>query len=159
MRYLQLTVLRVLARLQTRSNIARQKLGFKLPRWIWWFTLGAMLAGCAGIGVDSAQEDKQKFVAQRAHERWQLLIKGDVASAYEFLSPGSKATMPLEVYKARLKPGMWVRASVEKVDCEKQEICHVVVVVDYDARQMKGIQTQLPETWVIERGSAWYVYR
>jgi hypothetical protein len=28
-----------------------------------------------------------------------------------------------------------------------------------DHKLMKGIQTALDENWIIEKGSAWYVYR
>jgi hypothetical protein len=47
---------------------------------------------------------------------------------------------------------------VEKVDCVA-EVCSVVMELVYDRKQMKGIQTPLNETWIIEKGSAWYVYR
>jgi hypothetical protein len=127
-------------------------------RWMGWLGLGLALAGCASVRVDSAPEEKQKFVAQRAEARWQLLIKGDMAGAYEFLSAGSKATMPLDAYKSKIKPGMWRQASVEKVDCQA-EVCNVVLQITYDRKQMKGIQTPLTESWIIENGSAWYIYR
>jgi hypothetical protein len=120
--------------------------------------VGGGLAGCAGIGVDSSPEAKQKVVAERAQARWQLLIKGDLAGAYEFMSAGSKAAMPLDVYKAKMRPGYWRAANVEKVDCVA-EVCSVVMELVYDRKQMKGIQTPSNETWIIEKGSAWYVYR
>jgi hypothetical protein len=109
------------------------------------------------ISVDSAPEAKSKFVAERALARWQLLIKGDVAGAYEYLSAGSKATTSLEVYKGKIKPGMWREAKVDKVDCER-EVCKVLLFITYDAKRMKGITTPLPETWIIENGTAGYVY-
>ena len=120
--------------------------------------LGVALAGCAGIRVDSTPEEKQKFVAQRAEARWQLLMKGDLAGAYEFLSAGSKATMAVDLYKSKIRPGFWREARVEKVDCQA-EVCSVVLQITYDRKQMKGIQTPLTESWIIEKGSAWYVYR
>lgn len=125
-----------------------------------WMVLGlaAVLAGCATVGPGSSAEQKEKVVAERAQARWDVLIKGDVASAYQFLSSGSKAATPLELYKANVKPGMWRQAKVGKIDCEV-ETCKVTMLVTYDAKQMKGIQTPVPETWIIENGSAWYVYR
>jgi len=116
------------------------------------------LSGCAGIGVDSSPEAKQKVVSQRAEARWQLLINGDFTGAYEFLSSGSKATTSLEMYKSRMRPGGWRQASVEKVDCEA-EVCRVTMEITFDRKQMKGIEMPLQETWIIEKGSAWYVYR
>jgi hypothetical protein len=33
------------------------------------------------------------------------------------------------------------------------------MLITYDTRPMRGIQTPVEETWIIENGSAWYVYR
>lgn len=121
------------------------------------------LSGCAGmagfgISKDSDPAAKQKVVAQRAEARWQSLIKGDLDAAYAYLSEGSKATTPLDVYKAKIRPGMWRQAKVEKVECEA-EVCRVQMQITLDHKLMKGIQTPLNESWIIEKGSAWYVYR
>jgi len=62
------------------------------------------------------------------------------------------------VYKSKIRPGMRRAAKVDKVDC-KEEICKVVMIVTYDTRPMRGIQTPFDETWIIENGSAWYIYR
>ena len=59
------------------------------------------------ISKDSDPAAKQKVVAERAEARWQSLIKGDLDAAYAYLSEGSKATTPLAVYKAKIRPGMW----------------------------------------------------
>jgi hypothetical protein len=131
------------------------------------FAAGAVatmaLGGCAGIagfGIskDSDPAAKQKVVAQRAEARWQSLIKGDLDAAYAYMSEGSKATTPLDVYKAKMRPGLWRQAKVEKVECEA-EVCKVEMQITFDHKLMKGIQTPLNESWIIEKGSAWYVYR
>ena len=116
------------------------------------------VAGCATIAPDSSAEQKQKVIAERAQARWDMLIKGDVGGAYQFLSIGSKAGMPAELYKAKIKPGLWRQAKVGKIDCEV-EVCKVTMLVTYDAKRMKGVETPIDETWIIEKGSAWYVYR
>jgi hypothetical protein len=53
---------------------------------------------------------------------------------------------------------MWRDVKVDKVDCEA-ELCKVQLAVTYDAKMMKGITTPIWESWIIEDGSAWYVYR
>ncbi len=111
-----------------------------------------------GINRDSDPAAKQKVVAERAEARWQSLIKGDLDAAYAYLSEGSKATTPLDVYKAKIRPGMWRQAKVEKVECEA-EVCRVRLQITLDHKLIKGIQTPLNENWIIEKGSAWYVYR
>ena len=156
MPFMQLTLGGAFDRLQHQRQ--RFAAGFAARALLWsrWLVLG--LVGCAGIGVDSSPEAKQKAVAERAEARWQLLIKGDLAGAYGFMSAGSKAAMPLDLYKAKMRLGSWREARVEKVDCEA-EVCSVVMQLTYDRKQMKGIQTPMSETWIIEKGSAWYVYR
>ena len=122
-----------------------------------WAALGVGLAACASISVDSPPEAKQKLVAERAQARWELLLKGDVEGAYQYLSAGSKAGTPLALYKAKIKP-IWRKAKVDKVDCEA-EVCKVWMLVTYDYKTMKGIETPFPETWIIENGTVGYVYR
>ena len=119
---------------------------------------GLAVAACATISVDSAPEVKQKVVAERAQARWQALMKGDLDAAYAFLSPASKKATPLKEYAGTIKPGMWRDVKVDKVSCEA-ELCKVQLAVTYDAKMMKGITTPIWESWVIEDGSAWYVYR
>lgn len=125
-----------------------------------WLALGlaAGLTGCATLNADSAPEQKQKVVAERAQARWDDLIKGDVEAAYQFLSTGSKAATSVSLYKAKIKPGIWRQAKVGRIDCQA-EVCKVRMLVTYDTKQMKGIETPVDETWIIEKGSAWYVYR
>jgi hypothetical protein len=167
MRFLRLTVWGAFARLRHKgagierlATGARRKRSIARPgRWAGWLSLLALgLAGCAGISVDSSPQAKQRLVAERAQARWQVLMKGDVEGAYQFLSVGSKAVTSLDVYKAKIRPGMWREAKVEKVECEA-EICKVLMQITYDTRRMRGIQTPLDESWIIENGSAWYIYR
>jgi hypothetical protein len=126
---------------------------------------GLAVAGCASISATSAPEEKQKVVAERAEARWQLLIKGDMPGAYEYLSSGSKAATTLAAYRGKIKPGIWRKAKVGQVSCEA-EICKVQMLITYELRKKVGgtpldmeLETPVPETWIIENGSGWYVYR
>jgi hypothetical protein len=165
MPFLKLTHGDALDRLQNESSQVGVKicaLTRRLGR-LSWAALGVGLAACASISVDSPPEAKQKLVAERAQARWELLIKGDVDGAYQYLSAGSKAATPLGLYKGKIKPGLWRGAKVDKVDCEA-EICKVQMLITYDFRTaragaMKGIETPVPETWIIENGTVGYVYR
>ena len=153
MRFLRLTLRGGLASLGSE----KESFGSALL-WAGALALGAGLAGCASLSPESSAEAKQKVVAEKAEARWQLLLKGDLDGAYQFLSAGSKAATPLALYKAKVKPGLWRAAKVDKVSCEA-ELCKVEMLITYDYRNVKGIETPLPETWIIENGSAWYVYR
>jgi hypothetical protein len=143
--------------LETRAGVASAS---RLIRPVAWVLLATLvgLTGCASISPSSSAERKQTVVGERAQARWDLLLKGDVGSAYQFLSAGSKAATPVEQYKDQIKPGMWRQVKVGKVDCAG-EICKVVMMVTYDWKRTKGIETPVDETWIIENGSAWYVYR
>ena len=125
--------------------------------------IAAVVSGVGRCSLRIDQRDlragsEREVVAERAEARWQALIKGDVEAAYGFLSAGSKKVTPLVTYKGIIKPGMWRQAKAEKVEC-KEELCTVQLAVTYDAKMMKGITTPIWETWIIEDGSAWYVYR
>ena len=121
--------------------------------------IGALLGGCAGVGgltPDTPVAAKQDAVAARAKARWDALIKLDVAGAYEFLSPASKATMPLDVYRAKHKLGLYREAKVDSVKCEA-DTCTVEVRLTYDYKRFKGITTPVLEKWIITQGQAWFV--
>ena len=124
-------------------------------------SLAASLAGCAsmsGGGKDLAPEAKQALVTERLNARWNALIKGDLDQAYTFMSAGSQEAMPLKLYKEKIKPGMWRAVKIDSMNCDA-EICQVRMTLTYDHRMMKGVQTPFQETWILEKGNAWYVYR
>jgi hypothetical protein len=86
------------------------------------------------------------------------MIKGDFDAAYGFLSPGSRASMPLDVYRAKIKSNIWRGVEVQSVECAEQ-VCNVTVLVTYDYKGMKGVKTKVSESWLLAAGNAWYVYR
>ena len=123
--------------------------------------LAASVAGCAsmsGGGKDLAPEAKRALVTERINARWNALIKGDLDQAYTFMSAGSREAVPLELYKDKIKPGTWRAVKIDSMQCEA-EICQAKMTLTYDHRMMKGIQTPFEETWILEKGNAWYVYR
>jgi hypothetical protein len=135
-----------------------------MKRWMPVLLAGAV-AACAGMGgvsKDSPPEVKAAAVKERSQARWQALIKGDLDTAYTYLSPASKVATPLESYKRQIHPGMWREVKIDSVECEA-ELCNVQLQLTYDAgrgrRSMKGIVTPVAERWIIEDGSAWFVYR
>ena len=125
---------------------------------------GLVLAGCAtgmapgGLSKDSPPEVKEQAVKARAQGRWGELIKGDLAGAYAYMSPATRATMPLDLYKAKHKVGMYRSVSVDSVECDAA-VCTVKLQLTYDFKGFKGIRTPLVEKWIIEQGQAWFVDR
>jgi hypothetical protein len=110
------------------------------------------------VTEQSPPEVKKEVVTARANARWQALLRGDLAAAYEYLSPGSKAATSLDLYKGKHKVGMYRAATIESVVCEVNA-CTVTLSLTYDYQRTKGIVTPLSERWVISDGQAWYVER
>ncbi len=125
----------------------------------------AALAGCAtvpdGGGANPApttREAKQALVATRAQARWDAMIKDDFAAAYGFMSPGSRDAYTLEKFKANTRRGAFREVKIDSVACEG-DVCVVDLMLTYDHPRMKGITTPVQESWIIDGGQAWYVYR
>ena len=118
------------------------------------------VAGCAGLSGNRAKESpaevKNAAVAKRAEARWQALIDGDLASAYAYLSPGTRSAMTYEQYKARHRVGFYRAVKIDSVDCAT-DVCTVKLMLTYDAKELKGIVTPITEKWVVEEGQAWIV--
>ena len=130
----------------------------------WLAVLGAafVIAGCASAPAphDAANYKGKPIedqVRERALQRWQALIVGDLDKAYGFFSPATKATYPIELYRVRMRPGMWRDAKVDSVKCADQ-VCEVNLVLTIDHSRLKGIVTPLAERWIVQDGVAWYVY-
>jgi hypothetical protein len=100
----------------------------------------------------------KKLVAERAVARWQAMMKGDYAGAYEFLSPGSKAATSAALYKAKFKNPIWRDVALQTVECEA-ETCKATLLLTYDYKSMKGVKTEVIESWLLEGGNAWYIFR
>jgi len=123
--------------------------------------VGLLLAACAtlgGVTVESPQDVKVAAVTARVKARWQAVIEGNVEGAYGFLSPGSKAVTSVERYRARARLTGFRAADIVSVACET-EVCKVSLRVTLDHRLMSGLSVPVEETWVLENGQYWYVWR
>ena len=121
--------------------------------------VAALLPACASVGGLSAgapAEVKRDAVAERAKARWDALIKLDIAGAYAYLSPASRATMPLDLYRAKHRVGLYRAVKVDGVDCDA-DACTVSLSLTYDYKRFKGITTRVVEKWIIADGQAWFV--
>ena len=125
-------------------------------------------AGCMNNdhirGVTSQTSDVASAVQSRAVERWNHLISGDFDKAYDFMSPGVRAIMPLDVYRSRVSGSSirWKKATIGAVECE-HELCNVVVQLEYvymgSIRSAYGQETttELREKWIYIDGEWWFV--
>ena len=122
------------------------------------------MTGCAVSPNGDARADqagpeaRKALVTKRVTARWDALIRGDVAASYAFLSPATRATVSEKEYAGKIRKDGFREARIDTIDCD-QAACTVRLFVTYDHPIMKGITTPLQESWVLENGQAWYVYR
>jgi hypothetical protein len=121
-----------------------------------------VIAACASVPRDHsaasyAGRSIEDQVKERATKRWEALIRGDLDTAYSYFSKATKETYPIELYRSRMRPGMWREVKVDSVKCT-DGLCEVTVIVSFDHRRVQGIVTPVAERWIVQDGLAWYVY-
>lgn len=113
----------------------------------------ALTAACATLGPAP-----EAVVKERAQARWNALVQGDVKAAYEYFSPGSRATSSLADFASGIRIGFWKAVTVDKVECGTPDRCDVESTIEYDHRGMR-IKTPHKETWVREGSNWWFLRR
>jgi hypothetical protein len=114
--------------------------------------LALVLAGCAA----SIVKTDEQVVAERAQERWNAVIAGDMDKAYQYISPAGRSTISLQGYKSKIKPGFHKGARVVAVKCGTPEVCDVELEVEYEFMGRRT-KTPLPEKWVKQDGNWWFL--
>jgi hypothetical protein len=123
--------------------------------------LALLVAACAGTGGGPSDEQR---VGKRAQERWDLVLAGDLAAAYGFLSPAQRsATSSLDYQRSVLQSRIrWKEARLDSAECGL-ETCEVRVSLDmtivspvpgvtaYDIEQI------VTEQWVKAENEWWFV--
>lgn len=126
--------------------------------------LSLLLTACAGTSPRRAPASPEQAVTQRAGERWQHIIAGDLKAAYAYLSPGARKVMPYENYAQRMGQSQvrWTGARVKQVNCEDAQSCRaemeldiVVMVPGITGGSQVPIKSSLSENW-LESGGQWY---
>lgn len=122
------------------------------------FVLAGAVLAVAGC-VDKSSPDS---IDERSVERWNHLIAHEADKAYDYLSPGFRATKTREDYAAAMnnRPVQWKAVKFNSKSCDADS-CNVQVDVTY-AVNMPGavgkspdVTTTQSETWVLADG-AWY---
>ena len=126
-------------------------------RYLAVVVLAVLTAACATLGPTSPNEEKVKVVTERATARWKAIIGKDFAAAYEYLSPASRTTVTRAGFSTIASRLEYKDAKVIEVTCDA-ETCKVKLLITYDAKMMKGVHSPLEESWVIDKGQAWYVW-
>ena len=131
--------------------------------------LGLLLGGCASESKrpdESApaadQARKISVVEKRSQERWGYLINRQAEKAYDYLSPGYRATKTREAYASEMnnRPVHWTKVYPYGESCEKPDVCILTLQIDANTA-MPGVGKNVPvtgfvgETW-IKTGGKWY---
>ncbi|MBL0122196.1 MAG: hypothetical protein IPP88_05510 [Betaproteobacteria bacterium] len=126
--------------------------------------LAAIAAGCAtSLGGDLAQVPRaaktpEETVLARAQERWDALKAGQYDKAYSYITPTTRKTLPVEVFRGRIAGASWLDVKVVKAVCEP-EVCDVSVKLDYYVLPNLRDSQTVDEKWILDGGNWWFVYR
>lgn len=116
-----------------------------------------LMAGC----VDKSNPDT---IDKRSVERWNYLIAHQAEKAYDYLTPGYRATKTREDYASAMnnRPVQWKKAVFEDKQCDGDR-CDVSVTIDYsmpipgvNGRRSEAQSTQ-HETWIRLDGQWYYL--
>lgn len=118
-----------------------------------------LLSACA----TSTSVSPESLIEERSTTRWELLFSGDLAGAYEYLSPGYRTSVSSLQYQRSvlLKRVAWTSAKYIMSVCEETS-CKVKFEVGFTvAGALPGVKsydgTQITEeTWVLIDGQ-WYL--
>lgn len=117
-----------------------------------------LLVGCATQQVAPSVLSPEERVAERANQRWQAVLAGDVEKAYSFVAPAYREIVDLQGFRATFgSAANRVAAQVVATSCE-QEVCDVTVRVDFVPPlrpRTDVINTHLNERWVLVDNEWW----
>ncbi len=131
---------------------------------VYFFQSCALLAFFALAGCMPAVKDQDSSVIRtRAVERWDFLIARQAEKAYDYLTPGFRATKPRGQYADEMNGRgiRWTKAQFSSQQCDG-DVCHVRLNVDYNVTlggptgktQAIGM---VVETWVKTDGQWYYL--
>jgi hypothetical protein len=127
----------------------------------------AVLIGfCSSLLLLSAcekEETSKGTIEERATARWETLLSGDLAGAYEYLSPGTRSSISSLQYQKSIlaQKVQWTGAKYIKGECT-DSACKVWISLDFALRGvLPGVKSyngtkEIEESWVLVDGN-WYL--
>lgn len=121
--------------------------------------LTLLLSACA----TAPGKPETSNIEQRATERWTKLLSGDIAGAYEYLSPGFRSGVSSVQYQRAvlLKRVRWTGAKYKSSECT-ENTCEVKFLLSFNvAGGLPGVksydgQKDIVESWILSDGT-WYL--
>ncbi len=127
--------------------------------------VGLLLAACSQQPAKPGADSAEKIVEQRAKQRWDLILQKQYMAAYEYLTPGYRATTPMDIYSVTLRrsPVRWQSARFRSVQCQSESVC--IATFDIEAKvvgQLRGVDSvplsrQVHDKWLLVDGQWYYV--
>jgi hypothetical protein len=116
------------------------------------------LAGCTAA---VKKDEDSAVIKEKSAQRWDFLIAHQADKAYDFLSPGYRATKKREDYASEMNARgiQWSKVAFGSQQCET-DVCHVHLTVQFKHNMggPAGVVSSLgfvTETWVKVDGR-WY---
>lgn len=119
----------------------------------------ALLTGCASMAP------KPQTLEQRVAAKWDLLVAGEYAAAYQYYSPGYRSVNSEELFlramSSRTIP--WLGAKVENVGPCEPETCKARIALDYKVQpRVPGAKPfestkMVHENWILQKDQWFYV--
>jgi len=106
---------------------------------------------CATLDSRPAPE----VVKERAQARANALVAGDSRAVYGYFTPATRQTLKYEDFASSAQSRFWKAATVDKVECEKPDVCTARMTIEYVYKGAR-IKSPLQETWVQEGKDWWY---
>jgi hypothetical protein len=127
-----------------------------------YMKFGAVLCAAIFVSACVAPVSKENMIEQRVNERWEKLLSGDLAGAYEYLSPGYRSSVSSLQYQRTilLKQIKWTSAKYLESNCADTN-CTAKVAVGFTVYGgVPGIKSfsstrNVEETWLLVDG-IWY---
>lgn len=122
--------------------------------------------GCASVApedTDAWRASQRPALTERAGARWAALIKGDLASAYGYLTPAYRDVVSLQQYMGRVGNVVdWRLARVRDVRYDSPTVASVTMEVTYKyalpgAGDVLESVRLLDEKWQYKQRDWWYI--
>ncbi len=119
------------------------------------------VAGVVGVAAACAMMDSRpasEVVKERAQARANAVVGIDLKAAYGYFTPTTRKELTYESFAASTVPGFWKSATVDKVECKREDLCYASLSVEYVHRGMR-IRTPVRESWIREGNEWWYAIK
>jgi len=116
-----------------------------------------LLSACA------TTKNKEIDIEKRAMDRWEAVLSGDLETAYEYLTPGYRSSVPLANYQRSVltQKVKWTKAQYIESECT-ETICKVRISLDFALiNALRGVEyvegdQDIEESWLLIDGN-WYL--